>query len=98
MMIEEFKCLDGILVSNFGNVKYENNMLEQYTNKQGYKFIQKGEKRFNVHRVAAKAFISNPNNKPIADHIDSNKTNNNVTNQRYATHGENLYNRYIAKE
>lgn len=38
-----------------------------------------------VHRLVAKEFIDNPENKLTVDHIDKNKQNNCVTNLRWAT-------------
>jgi hypothetical protein len=47
---------------------------------------------FTIHSLVARAFIPNPLNKPVIDHID-NKLDNNVTNLRWATYKENGYNR-----
>lgn len=45
-----------------------------------------------IHRLIALAFIPNPNNLPCVDHIDTDKTNNQISNLRWCTHQENLLN------
>lgn len=39
-----------------------------------------------VHRIVAKAFVDNPNNYNIVDHIDDNPSNNNASNLQWCTY------------
>lgn len=55
------------------------------------------KKNFRVHRLVAEAFIPNPNNYPMIDHIDGNPRNNHVENLRWCDNKINM-NNPIAKE
>ena len=59
----------------------------------GYKMVRltiNGQKKgYAVHRLVAEAFISNPNNLPIVNHIDGNKLNNCVENLEWVSQSQN---------
>lgn len=58
----------------------------------GYKMLKIQEQRVSLHRLLGLQFIPNPENKPVIDHIDRNKLNNDLSNLRWATIQENRLN------
>lgn len=65
-------------------------ILKQRISKHGYCTISFRRKSFLVHRLVAKAFILNPENKPQVNHIDGDKLNNNLNNLEWCSRLENM--------
>ena len=57
--------------------------------KKGYLHARINKKYVYIHRLIASAFIPNPTQKPVVDHIDRNVLNNSAENLRWATYSEN---------
>ena len=82
-------------VSNMGRIKNKKGaILSPYHNNNGYISIDLYKKgkvyKLRVHRLVALAFIPNPNNLPMVNHKNENKTNNNVTNLEWCDNSYNL--------
>ena len=90
--------LDRITCTKDGNQRHNKPSLlnPQKEGKAGYYRVnlrKNGKtKTCNIHRLVALAFIPNPLNKPEVDHIDTDKTNNNVKNLRWCSAVENMRN------
>lgn len=107
-MKEVWKSIEGYEglyeVSNLGRVKSlqgkkgDNYILSPISNVDGYCVVglrKKGiYKQFRIHRIVAKHFIPNPENKSTVNHIDGNKQNNCVSNLEWCTMRENIKHAY----
>lgn len=65
------------------------------TVQNGYYMVALNRKIQRAHRVVAEAFLPNPDNLPIVDHIDHNPLNNAISNLRWVSKDENARNRSI---
>ncbi len=83
---------DGKIWSN-----QSNRFIKPFIMNKGYQMIRlydnKVLKRYTIHRLVAQHYLPNPNNFPQVDHIDRNKTNNNVNNLRWVDNSENQVNK-----
>ena len=90
---------DSYMVSNFGNVYsvFRRRIMCPRNTRGGYLKITlcngKGfHKTYDIHRLVALAFVSNPSGKPTVNHKDENKKNNRADNLEWATfHEQNVY-------
>lgn len=87
------------MVSDRGRIKNcnTNYYLKPFANEKGYLIVhltangrQSNQK---IHRLVAQLFIPNPHNLPQVNHIDGNKTNNDVSNLEWC---DDKYNQYHA--
>ena len=105
-MIEEWRKVKGtptVEVSSFGRVRsigtktYPAHIYKQTSSMWGYPRVHINvngkNKNMTVHRLVAEAFIPNPENKPQINHIDGDKTNNNVKSLEWCTASENAKHR-----
>lgn len=72
---------------------YPGKTLKTETIVEGYQRIvlmkQAIRKRYMCHRLVAKTFIPNPDNKPFVNHINGDKSDNRVENLEWVTQSEN---------
>ena len=90
--IYQVSSLGKVKSLNFNHAKKEK-ILKPFSNKDGYlrvNLCKEGKsKQYLVHRLVAKVFIPNPENKPEVNHKDEDKTNNKVENLEWMTCKEN---------
>lgn len=89
--------LETVIKHNKGGLrKWNGRMLKLVLRNKWYYFVslcKDGIRRdLAVHKIVAEAFIPNPNNYQYIDHIDTDRTNNNVSNLRWCTNKMNQNN------
>ena len=89
---EQWKLIDGTektYVSNLGRIKKGTKLKTIFHDHSGYKYVCEKDKKLFVHVCVAKAFVPNPYNNPVIDHLDGNKDNCKADNLEWVTVREN---------
>lgn len=79
--------------SKLGNIyplHHNGKVLKMRLNNKGYYYLRLCGKMFTVHRLVAKAFVSNPNGYSCVNHKDENPKNNKAENLEWCTFQYNL--------
>lgn len=90
-------------ISNMGRVRniLTGHILSPGTNRGGYRYVNLyiNGKGYNcrIHRLVAEAFIPNPENKPIVNHIRGKNKGDSADNLEWVTSSENNYHAYATK-
>lgn len=81
-------------VSNLGRISYGEFLMQRKPKARGYTEVSFWQKPKDypalLHIVVATAFVPNPDNLPIVDHIDDDTGNSNATNLRWVTNRTNV--------
>jgi hypothetical protein len=82
-------------ISNYGNFRNKRGkVLKLNINARGYIYCNISTKgkvsKVKIHRLVAKYFVKNTNNKETVNHIDGNKLNNHFSNLEWLTRKENI--------
>jgi len=88
------RTLDRITSNGRGTYSVKGRVLKQWDNGNGYLHVnlRMNGKKVNkkVHRLVAETFIPNPDNLPQVNHLDCDRTNNNVENLEWCTASYNI--------
>lgn len=91
------KIYKNFIINDYGiitNLKTRKKM-KPYVNKAGYVVVSlamgsRGKvKIIRIHKALAETFIPNPNNLPVVNHIDENKTNYSLDNLEWVSYKDN---------
>lgn len=74
-------------------------IMRHTVNTAGYHIVELSKnnerKSFRVHRLLAQAFVPNPDNKPVINHINGTKDDNSLNNLEWVTTSENIHHAYM---
>ena len=93
---EQWALINGtedFYISNLGRLKRitstGENLRKDYVDSEGYRRVRVGTRKYRLHRLVAEYFVPNPNNLPVVDHLDADKSNCRWDNLEWVTQEEN---------
>lgn len=99
--MKEIKDYEGLYsVTKHGEIYSHRSgkILKKHSNGYGYLIValykDKKRKSSYVHRLVAKCFVSNDDNKKCVNHINGDRTDNRVSNLEWVTQKENIHHAY----
>lgn len=87
MNIREVKGHEGYFVGEDGGVYMK---MKPWLTSSKYPHIKLQGKHYDVHRLVAEAFVPNPNNLPVVNHINEDREDNRAENLEWCTQQENI--------
>jgi len=82
-------------ISNHGRIQNKFNKLKkQYVDERGYCYVRVGTKCMTVHSLMAQTFLEKLDDNLVVNHIDGNKSNNNLDNLEVVTQSQNMLHAY----
>lgn len=80
----------GYMISSEGRVKNKNGRVsEPWGQEDEYCWSTIRSRAYQIHRLVAKTFVENPDNKPVVHHMDEDKRNCRASNLAWCTYKEN---------
>ena len=73
--------------------KSDKYIISESISNTGYPSVHLNRNKYLKHVLIAKQFIPNPNNLPLVDHINRNRSDNHLNNLRWVTTSQNNYNK-----
>jgi hypothetical protein len=85
--------MDGDVFSRYDLLGTEMRKMKPYISTTGYPSVTLShndiKKNMSIHRLVAMAFVPNPDNKPLVNHLDGDKMNAKASNLQWVTGSEN---------
>jgi hypothetical protein len=92
------KSLDRHVLISTGSRFQKGRTISQRINNCGYVSVRLSKNGYTktcfIHRLLAEAFLSNPDELPMVNHIDGNKLNNLIENLEWCSHSQNIQHAY----